>query len=468
MSASSKPHAPLDGGEPVELLPTEDASRVPAPSWTRHLVVYEVNPRGFTSPSGSGDGSGSGTFRSMADKAEYLAELGITAVWLAGYHESTDHFYGIWSVYAARRFDRFDPALGTEDDFRHLVDTLHDHGIRVLLEVVAHGAVDDSPLVADYPDWFLPHGSWGMKDFDYANPEFREWWVDLWLRYVSDYGVDGFRVDLDLFDVTLWDEIARRAADSGHPIVVMPEHGRYHFGQQDWFGLSPDIAADWSANNLRFATQQISCHDAGWSSPPGSYYRLTGSRARFGYCAAFSHRIPLFFAGEEFNGEQVSLPALRRGIFGAGGPGGWLYGCQVPWHQLEDPAKRAYFDDVCRILAIRRDHRDILNADRWENDMVAIDTEPEAMLVPYARFRHGEKAIVVAANEGAERLRLRLQLPLETFGFSGVGSLSLEDLWNGGQRVVDEAELAEGLRIELGPDSRAGGGLAVVSLMPDA
>lgn len=453
-----------DGSAPVELLPIEDPSRVPAPDWARHLVIYEVNPRGFTSPSGSGDGSGSGTFRSLADKAPYLAELGVTAVWLAGYHESTDHFYGIWSVYAARRFDHFDPALGSEDDFRHLVETLHGHGIRVLLEVVAHGAVDDSPHVAEHPDWFLPDGSWGMRDFDYANPEFRSWWVDLWLEYVTEHGVDGFRVDLELFDVALWDEIARRAADAGHPIVVMPEHGRYHFSQQDWFGLSPDIAADWNANRLRFATQQITCHDAGWSSPPGSYYRLHGSRARFGYCAAFSHRIPLFFAGEEFDAQQESLPGLRRGIFGAGGPGGWLYGCQVPWHQLEDPARQAYLDDVRRMLAIRREHSDLLNADRWENDMVAVAAQPEPLLVPYARFRRGEKAIVVAGNEEPTPLELRLQLPLERLGLAGAGSLRLDDLWRGSTRTVDESEVAEGFQLELAPDSEPGGGLAVICI----
>lgn len=273
-----------------ETLPVEDPARVPAPAWTRDLVIYELNPRGFTSPRGAGDGHGSGGFRSTAERIPYLADLGVNAIWLAGFHEATAHFYGIWSTYAARRLDRVDPALGTLEDFDQLIRTAHQHGIKVLLDVIAHGVLHGSTMVTEHPDWFLPDGTWGMRDFDYANPDFRAWWIDLWTSYVTDHGVDGFRVDVDMYDVTLWDEIARRAERAGHPILVMPENGRYHLGQRDWAGFSPDIAAEWNANRHRFTVHEISCHDRGWSSGPGSYYALRGSRARFGYSAAFSHR----------------------------------------------------------------------------------------------------------------------------------------------------------------------------------
>ncbi|WP_162606303.1 alpha-amylase family glycosyl hydrolase [Jiangella asiatica] len=444
-------------------LPIEDPKRVAAPEWTRDLVIYELNPRGFTSPDGAGDGHGSGTFRSTAERLPYLADLGVTAIWLAGFHEATAHFYGIWSTYAASRFDRVDPALGTMEDFDQLIRTAHRHGIKVLVDVIAHGVLRTSALVAEHPDWFLPDGTWGMRDFDYAHPEFRAWWIDLWSSYVTEHGVDGFRVDVDMYDVTVWDEIARRAESAGHPILIMPENGRYHVGQRDWSGFSPDIAAEWNANRHRFTTHQISCHDEGWSDGPGSYYALHGSRARFGYSAAFSHRIPLIFAGEEFDATQVNLPAVRRGLFGAGGPGGWLYGCQVPWRQLEeDPARRAFHTDVRRILAIRREHRDVLNADRWVNDMVSLAADPAVTLVPYARFRAGEKTIVVAGNEAPEPLSLRVRLPLDVLGLTGRGPFQVVDAWNGGTSIVDERALSDGIALTLGPDTAPGGGLAVL------
>ncbi|TDD64415.1 hypothetical protein E1262_28390 [Jiangella aurantiaca] len=448
-------------------LPIEDPERVGAPDWTAELVVYELNPRGFTSPDGAGDGHGSGTFRSTAERIPYLADLGITAIWLAGFHEATAHFYGVWSTYAARRFDRTDPALGTLADFDHLVDAAHRHGIKVLVDVIAHGVLRDSPLVAEHPDWFLPDGTWGMCDFDYANSGFRDWWAGLWTSYVTEHGVDGFRVDVDLYDVTLWDEIARRAAAAGRPVLIMPENGRYHLGQRDWRGFSPDIAAEWNANRHRFSTHQISCHDEGWSDGPGSHYQLRGSRARFGYASALSHRVPVLFAGEEFDATQVGLPAVRRGLFGAGGPGGWLYGCQVPWDQLDaDPAKQAMHADVRRVLAIRREHRDLINADRWANDLVALDADPAPALVPYARFRAGEKAIVVAGNETPSPLSMTIRLPLDALGLAGHGPFRVSDAWNGGTSVVDEKELADGLALTLGPDTAPRGGLAVHVITP--
>lgn len=450
----------------VELLPIENPDRFPAPAWVRDLAICELNPRGFTSPDGAGDGHGSGTFRSAAERLPYLAATGANAIWLAGYNEATDHFYGVWSAYAVRRFDVFDPRLGDAADFRHLIDTAHAHGIRVILEVVSHGVLRDSPLVAAHPDWFLPRGSWGMVDFDYRNAEFRAWWVRLWTSYVTEHGVDGFRVDLGLGSAGLWDEIAAGCARAGHPIVIMCERERYHLAQNDWPSLSPDVAAEWDGTGDRFRTVQLSCHDEGWSSKPGNHYRVRGSRAWFGYGAAFSHRIPLWFAGEEFDAEQVSLPAVRRGLFGAGGPGGWLYGCQVPWRQLDDdPAKRAFHADVSRMFAIRREHRDLLHCDRWENEMVALDS-PGAPLVPYARVRPGTKAILVAGNDGDEPVAVRLALDPGRAGFDPAGTFRVRDLWNGGEQRRTGAELAAGLTVTIDPDHTPGGGNAVLEVVP--
>ena len=44
----------------------------PSPQWLKNAVIYELNPKTFTSPDGEGSGSGSGTFRSTKEKLEYL------------------------------------------------------------------------------------------------------------------------------------------------------------------------------------------------------------------------------------------------------------------------------------------------------------------------------------------------------------------------------------------------------------
>ena len=85
---------------------------VPAPDYTKDLVIYELNPKAFTSPNGAGDGSGSGTFKSLQAKLPYLQDLGVTAIYCGGYCKAAVHFYNIWTIYATVRPDEIDPTLG--------------------------------------------------------------------------------------------------------------------------------------------------------------------------------------------------------------------------------------------------------------------------------------------------------------------------------------------------------------------
>lgn len=435
--------------------------RLDPPPWTRDLVVYEVNPRGFTSPNGSGDGDGSGTLASLADRLPYLGRLGVNGLWLAGYCEATDHFYGVWSVYATVRPDVIDPAIGTRDDLRDLVARAHALGIRVFLDVISHGVMATSTLVSDMPECF-DGGSWGMVDYNYSNPRFRRWWVDLWVSYVLDCGIDGFRVDISLQDPQLWDEICERCAHAGHAIVVFPEGGRYHFSQADTLAFSPDIATDWERDPTRFATVQVSSHDRGWQERPGNYYAVRGSRGRFGYSALLSHRIPLFFGGEEFDAEPVALPKLSRGLYGTGGPGGWMYGTQLSWEQASEPDRAAMLSDVTDLLRVRRENRDLLNADHAIGSVLSIPSTAPS-LVPYARFAPGDRAILVVAHEEDVEREIALSVPLDAMGFGAAAHLRLTDLVTGLSEVVTRAAF-DRLRVLVGPDRQPHGGIRVLEV----
>jgi hypothetical protein len=195
----------------------------PQPSWVDDLVIYEVATRAYTSP----DGPESGTFRSLAARLPYIADLGVTGIWLTGYNLADNaHFYGIWTQYATVRPDALDPRLGTEEDFRSLVSAAHAAGIRIFLDVTTHGVMNSSPLVAEHAGWFSG-GSWGMTDYDWAgrHPDLDEWWVETWVRYAVSLGVDGYRLDVAMYRSDLWAEIKRRAAEAGHPVIVFHELG---------------------------------------------------------------------------------------------------------------------------------------------------------------------------------------------------------------------------------------------------
>lgn len=98
-------------------------------------------------------------------------------------------------------------------------------------------------------------------------------------------------------------------------------------------------------------------------------------------------------SGEEFNAEQVSLPALERNLFS-----GWLYGSWIQWAQLEEARHREMLDDSRTTLRIRRQNRDIIHNDRADTHILRIPHSPSMRPIPYVRFLPGEAAIIVVAN----------------------------------------------------------------------
>ncbi len=206
--------------------------KVPAPEWARNLIICEIATKGYTSP----QGPESGTFNSLKEKIPHLKALGVSGVWLTGHSQAnSNHFYNIWTQYACVDPFKLDPTLGRPEDFKALVEAFHQAGIRVFLDVITHGVMNESPLIKAHPDWFRG-GSWGMTDFDWdaKNAGLDAWWVEGCVDMVTRYGVDGFRLDLFGYRYDLWKEIRRRCGEAGHNIVIIPENQEMIQGVTDF------------------------------------------------------------------------------------------------------------------------------------------------------------------------------------------------------------------------------------------
>ena len=191
------------------------------PEWIKDLIIYEIATKNFTSP----QGAGSGTFLSAKEKVPYLADLGITGVWLSGHNwADSSHFYGIWTQYATMRPDSIDASLGSKKDLKELIDEFHKHDIKVFLDIITHGVMSNSPLIEEHPEWFKG-GSWGMTDYDWAgnHKDLDEWWIKTHVDYALELGVDGYRLDVDIYRPDLWKEIKTRCSKGAHPIAVFLE-----------------------------------------------------------------------------------------------------------------------------------------------------------------------------------------------------------------------------------------------------
>ena len=104
-----------------------------AADWWRGAVIYEIYPRSFLDTSGDGVGDLNG----ITQRLDYVAELGVDAVWVAPFFTSPMLDFG----YDVADFVSVDPLFGTLDDFDRLVDRAHALGLKVMIDqVVSHTA----------------------------------------------------------------------------------------------------------------------------------------------------------------------------------------------------------------------------------------------------------------------------------------------------------------------------------------
>src|SRR5581483_8424551 len=108
-----------------------------ADRWYRDAVLYELSVRTFA----DGDGDGVGDFRGLTNRLDYLAALGVTALWLLPFQPSPwrDDGYDITDYYGV------DPRLGDLGDFVRFVERARDRGLRVLIDLVLNHTSNEHP-----------------------------------------------------------------------------------------------------------------------------------------------------------------------------------------------------------------------------------------------------------------------------------------------------------------------------------
>jgi len=199
--------------------------------WWRHAVTYQVYVRSFA----DSDGDGVGDLPGITAKLPYLRDLGVDAVWLTPFYTSPQHDHG----YDVADYEDVDPLFGSLADADRLIETAHDLGLRIIVDLVPNHSSDEhvwfraalaagpgSPERARYlfregggehgelppnnwqsvfggPAWTrVEDGQWYLHlfdstqpDFDWRNPEVGDMFEGV-LRFWLDRGVDGFRVDV--------------------------------------------------------------------------------------------------------------------------------------------------------------------------------------------------------------------------------------------------------------------------------
>ncbi|MFF7473486.1 alpha-amylase family glycosyl hydrolase [Streptomyces sp. NPDC008092] len=201
------------------------------PDWWRQAVIYQVYPRSFA----DADGDGLGDLKGITERLSHLGALGVDALWLSPFYPSELADGG----YDVADYRDVDPRLGTLDDFDAMTAEAHRLGLKVIVDIVpnhtshlhpwfreallsgpgsaareryvfrpgrgAHGELPPSDWQSVFGGsaWRrVPDGEWYLHLFAPEQPdlnwEHEEVRADFrtTLRFWSDRGVDGFRVDV--------------------------------------------------------------------------------------------------------------------------------------------------------------------------------------------------------------------------------------------------------------------------------
>ncbi|EON22523.1 trehalose synthase [Nocardioides sp. CF8] len=196
--------------------------------WWKNAVLYCADVQTFLDL----DGDGNGDLRGMLHRVDYLADLGVTCLWLMPFYPTggSDDGYDITDFYGV------DPQLGSAGDLVELVRTCHSRGIRVVADFVMNHTSErhpwwkqalrgeddprrdwyvwrsstppDTSKQVVFPDkedsiweqdpasgqWYLHHFYKTQPDLNLANPAVRDE-VMRTMGYWLELGIDGFRID---------------------------------------------------------------------------------------------------------------------------------------------------------------------------------------------------------------------------------------------------------------------------------
>lgn len=196
-------------------------------TWWKHGVVYQIYPRSFYDTNGDGVGDLPG----IVEKLDYLARLGVDALWLSPVNTSPMFDFG----YDISDYRGIDPVFGTINDCGRLIDEAHRRNIKIIMDLVINHTSHLHPWFVESRssrqnpkrDWYIwhngkkggPPNNWmaafggrawewdegtgqyyfhsflkEQPDLNWRNPELRRAVYDD-VRFWLDRGVDGFRLD---------------------------------------------------------------------------------------------------------------------------------------------------------------------------------------------------------------------------------------------------------------------------------
>ena len=299
--------------------------------WWRNAAVYQVYPRSFF----DGNGDSLGDLSGVREKLPYLSSLGVDALWLSPFYLSPQHDSG----YDVANPRDVDPMYGSLADIRELIEQAHNHGLRIMVDIVPNHFSEEHPWFqqalkspagsrerarfhfqdseGDEPpnnwvsmfggpawtqttnpdgspgQWYLHVFDSSQPDLNWTHPDIASDWITT-LKFWLDMGVDGFRVDVahglakdmtyaDLLDPVGLTEALRFDLDDGSPEAAQRRELIANSGFFDRDELQ-EIYATWRSILDSYPGDRMTVAEA-WVPPHriGRYVSPTSLHQIFGF-----------------------------------------------------------------------------------------------------------------------------------------------------------------------------------------
>ena len=221
-------------------------------AWYDEAVFYHIYPLGLTgAPKQNPYGEAVHRLNTLLPWISHVKEIGCNAIYIGPLFESVGHGY------ETTDYKKLDSRLGTNDDLKNFVAECHKEGVRVILDGVFNHTGRDFFAFQDikekrensrYKDWYCNVNFWGNNSyndgFSYENwggydllvklnqhnPEVRDYICDVIRFWVSEFDIDGIRLDAaDVMDFGYMSALRNVANEVKDDFWLMGEviHGNY-------------------------------------------------------------------------------------------------------------------------------------------------------------------------------------------------------------------------------------------------
>lgn len=211
----------------------------------RKLFIYQIYVRNYQEE---------GTFNAVKKDLKRIKSLGVDIVYLLPIHPIGEKNRKglLGSPYSIKDYYKVNPELGTLEDFKDLVEAVHNHDMKIMLDMVFNHTSYDSLLLDEHPEFFYQKNGeftnkvgdwWDITDLDFFKDKALWTYLNQVVLYWSKLGVDGFRFDVaSLLPIDFLSQLIEKVKRQKPDTIFLSEsvHGGFcrYLRNQDIYCLS--------------------------------------------------------------------------------------------------------------------------------------------------------------------------------------------------------------------------------------